>query len=86
MVLNPDRLYATVFGGDENEGLGRDEEAAELWENHLPTDHILFCGKEDNFWEMGDIGPCGPCSEIHIDLRPDEERAKSRWSYLGQYG
>ena len=74
--LDPDRLYATVFGGDENEGLGRDEEAAELWEQHLPTDHILFCGKEDNFWEMGDIGPCGPCSELHIDLRPDEERAK----------
>ncbi|MDF1694921.1 MAG: alanine--tRNA ligase [Saprospiraceae bacterium] len=74
--LDPDRIYATVFGGDENEGLGRDEEAAELWEKHLPKEHILYCGKEDNFWEMGDVGPCGPCSELHIDLRPDEERAK----------
>ena len=74
--LDPNRMYATVFGGDENEGLGRDEEAAELWEAHLPKEHILFCGKEDNFWEMGDVGPCGPCSELHIDLRSDEERAK----------
>ncbi len=74
--LDPDRMYATVFGGDENEGLGRDEEAAELWEKHLPKDHILYCGKEDNFWEMGEIGPCGPCSELHIDLRSDEERKK----------
>ncbi|MEM9544549.1 MAG: alanine--tRNA ligase [Bacteroidota bacterium] len=74
--LDPNRMYATVFGGDENEGLGRDEEAAKLWEAHLPKDHILYCGKEDNFWEMGDVGPCGPCSELHIDLRSDEERAK----------
>jgi len=74
--LDPTRLYATVFGGDENEGLGRDEDAAEIWGNHLPQDHILFCGKEDNFWEMGEIGPCGPCSELHIDLRSDEDRKK----------
>lgn len=73
--LNPDRIYATVFGGDDNEGLGKDEEAAQMWETYLPKDHILYCGKEDNFWEMGDVGPCGPCSELHIDLRPDEERA-----------
>jgi len=74
--LAPDRLYATVFGGDENEGLGRDEEAATLWKKHLPEDHILYCGKKDNFWEMGDVGPCGPCSELHIDLRTDEDREK----------
>ncbi len=74
--LDPDRIYATIFGGDENEGLGKDEEAATIWEAHLPKDHILYCGKEDNFWEMGDVGPCGPCSELHIDLRPDEDRAK----------
>ena len=74
--LDPNRIYATVFGGDVNEGLGEDEEAATLWEKHLPKDHILYCGKEDNFWEMGDVGPCGPCSELHIDLRPDSERAK----------
>jgi len=74
--LDPDRIYATVFGGDENEGLGRDEEAANIWENFLPKEHILYCGKEDNFWEMGDVGPCGPCSELHVDLRSDEDRAK----------
>ncbi len=74
--LDPTRIYATVFGGDENEGLGRDEEAAEYWEAYLPKDRILYCGKEDNFWEMGEVGPCGPCSELHIDLRSDEERAK----------
>lgn len=74
--LDSTRFYATVFGGDENEGLGRDEEAAEFWEKHLPKDRILYCGKEDNFWEMGEIGPCGPCSELHIDLRSDEDRAK----------
>lgn len=74
--LDPDRIYATVFGGDESEGLGSDKEAASLWEKHLPKDHILYCGKEDNFWEMGEVGPCGPCSELHIDLRSDEERKK----------
>jgi alanyl-tRNA synthetase len=74
--LDPNRIYATVFSGDENEGLGRDEEAAKLWESHLPKEHILYCGKEDNFWEMGDVGPCGPCSELHVDLRSDEERRK----------
>jgi len=73
--LEKDRLYVTVFGGDENEGLGQDSEAALLWKKHVPEDRILFCGKKDNFWEMGDTGPCGPCSEIHIDLRPDAERA-----------
>jgi len=74
--LPKDRLYVTVFGGDENEGLGRDAEAGNIWKRFLPEDNILDCGKKDNFWEMGDTGPCGPCSEIHVDLRSDEERAK----------
>ncbi|MCM1378276.1 MAG: alanine--tRNA ligase [Clostridium sp.] len=73
--LNPDRLYATVFEGYAPEGLERDNEAAEIWESHLPKDHIINGNRHDNFWEMGDVGPCGPCSEIHIDLRSDEERA-----------
>ncbi|MCC8114240.1 MAG: alanine--tRNA ligase [Bacteroidales bacterium] len=75
LKLNPDRLYATVFEGSPSEGLGRDDEAAAIWEKHLPADHIINGNKHDNFWEMGDTGPCGPCSEIHIDLRSDEERA-----------
>ncbi len=74
--LNPERLYATVFEGSAAEGLTRDDEAAAIWEKHLPKDHIINGNKHDNFWEMGDTGPCGPCSEIHIDLRSDEERAK----------
>lgn len=74
--LDPKRLYATVFEGSPEEGLSRDDEAAGYWEKHLPTDHIINGNKHDNFWEMGDTGPCGPCSEIHIDLRSDEERAK----------
>ena len=73
--LNPERLYATVFEGSEAEGLGRDDEAASYWGKHLPASHIINGNKHDNFWEMGDTGPCGPCSEIHIDLRSDEERA-----------
>lgn len=72
--LNPERLYATVFEGYEADNLGRDEEAAVLWEKHLPKNHIINGNRHDNFWEMGDTGPCGPCSEIHIDLRPDSER------------
>lgn len=74
--LPKDRLYATVFEGYAPEGLGRDDEAAQIWEKHLPKDHIINGNRHDNFWEMGETGPCGPCSEIHIDLRPDEERAK----------
>jgi alanyl-tRNA synthetase len=72
--LNAERLYATVFEGSPAEGLERDNEAAGYWAAHLPQDHILNGSKKDNFWEMGDTGPCGPCSEIHIDLRPEEER------------
>ena len=75
LKLDPKRLYATVFEGSPAEGLSRDDEAAGYWEQYLPKDHIINGNKHDNFWEMGDTGPCGPCSEIHIDLRPDEERA-----------
>lgn len=75
LKLNPERLYATVFEGSPAEGLDRDNEAAGYWKQYLPKDHILNGNKHDNFWEMGDTGPCGPCSEIHIDLRSDEERA-----------
>ena len=69
-------LYATVFEGSPEEGLERDDEAAGYWEQYLPKDHIINGNKHDNFWEMGDTGPCGPCSEIHIDLRSEEEKAK----------
>ena len=74
--LPEDRLYATVFEGYAPEGLERDNEAAAIWEKHLPVSHIINGNRHDNFWEMGDTGPCGPCSEIHIDLRRDDERAK----------
>ena len=74
--LDPDRLYATVFEGSPSEGIAKDTEAEEIWETHLPASHIIDGNKHDNFWEMGDTGPCGPCSEIHIDLRSDEERKK----------
>lgn len=74
--LEPDRLYATVFEGDKEDGLPVDEEAIELWKEKtsINPEHILKFDKKDNFWEMGDTGPCGPCSEVHIDLRPEEER------------
>ncbi len=75
LKLNPANLYATVFEGSPDEGLERDNEAASYWEQYLPKDHIINGNKHDNFWEMGDTGPCGPCSEIHIDLRSDEEKA-----------
>jgi len=75
--IDSSRLYATVHGGDEELGLEKDNEAAELWKSETTIDpsHILFFGSEDNFWTMGETGPCGPCSEIHIDLRSDEDRA-----------
>ena len=72
--LDASRLYVTVFEGSESDGLGRDEEAAAFWAAHVPADHIINGNKKDNFWEMGDTGPCGPSSEIHIDLRDDVER------------
>jgi len=74
--LDPKDLYVTVFEGDAQENLGRDDEAAKYWEKHFPKNHIVNGNKHDNFWEMGDQGPCGPCSEIHIDFRPEEEKAK----------
>ena len=74
--LQKDRLYVSVFKGEESEGLEPDDEAAEFWSNYVSKDRILYFDKKDNFWEMGDVGPCGPCSEIHIDLRSDEDRAK----------
>ncbi len=74
LKLDPERLYATVFEGASDDGLSRDDEAAGYWSRHLPESHIINGNKHDNFWEMGDTGPCGPCSEIHIDLRPDSER------------
>ena len=76
LKLDPNRLYATVFEGSKEDGLDRDDEAAGYWAKVLPTDRIINGNKHDNFWEMGDTGPCGPCSEIHIDLRSDDERAK----------
>lgn len=76
--LDPSRLYATVHEGDARLGLAPDDEAADLWREvtSIPHDHIKYCRSKDNFWMMGDTGPCGPCSEIHIDLRSDEERAR----------
>lgn len=76
LKLDKDRLYVTVFEGSKEEGLLRDDEAAGYWEQYLPTNRILNGNKKDNFWEMGDTGPCGPCSEIHIDIRSDSERAQ----------
>ena len=76
LKLDPKNLYATVFEGYAPEGLERDNEAAGYWEKHLPVDHIINGNRHDNFWEMGDTGPCGPCSEIHIDLRDEAEKAQ----------
>ena len=82
LKLDPKDLYATVFEGSPEEGLERDNEAASYWEQFLPKDHILNGNKHDNFWEMGDTGPCGPCSEIHVDSRSEEEKAKVPGSQL----
>ena len=76
LKIDPSNLYVTVFEGSPEEGLSRDDEAASIWAKHLPADHILNGNKHDNFWEMGDTGPCGPCSEIHVDSRSAEERAQ----------
>ncbi len=78
LKLNPADLYVTVFEGDASEGLERDDEAAGYWLKHVPADHIINGNKHDNFWEMGDTGPCGPCSEIHVDSRPEEEKKNGR--------
>ena len=76
LKIDPKDLYVTVFEGSKEEGLDRDDEAAGYWLKHVPADHIINGNKHDNFWEMGDTGPCGPCSEIHIDSRTEEEKAK----------
>ncbi|MBR4238901.1 MAG: alanine--tRNA ligase [Prevotella sp.] len=78
LKLNPEDLYVTVFEGDPSEGLERDDEAAGYWAKHVPVDHIINGNKHDNFWEMGDTGPCGPCSEIHVDSRPAEEKKNGK--------
>lgn len=76
MGIDADRLYATVFEGSTDDNQERDNEAAGYWEQYLPKDRILNGNKKDNFWEMGETGPCGPCSEVHVDIRSEEERAK----------
>ncbi len=76
LKISPDKLYVTVFEGSPAEKLSRDDEAAGYWEHYLPKNRIINGNKKDNFWEMGDTGPCGPCSEIHVDNRPDSEKAK----------
>ena len=76
MGIPADRMYATVFEGAKDDNLALDEEAKNLWLKHLPAERVLHGNKKDNFWEMGDTGPCGPCSEIHVDLRDDADRAK----------
>ena len=80
--LDKDKLYVTIFEGDEKEGLPKDEEAFTEWKKYIPEDRILPGNKKDNFWEMGDTGPCGPCTEIHVDCRTDEERAQLAGSKL----
>ena len=74
--LDKSRMYVSVFEGNAEDGLDKDQEAYDFWKEHIAEDRILLGSKEDNFWEMGDTGPCGPCSEIHYDMRPDEERAE----------
>ena len=74
--IDKDRMYVTVFEGSKDDGLGFDQEAYDHWKKFIAEDRILKGNKKDNFWEMGDTGPCGPCSEIHVDCRPDAERAK----------
>jgi alanyl-tRNA synthetase len=80
--IEKDRLYATVFEGDKKDGLELDEESWQCWSMYLSPDHLLKGTKKDNFWEMGDSGPCGPCSEIHVDIRPDNERDKKAGTEL----
>jgi len=84
--IDKERLFATVFKGDEKDKVSADEEAFSMWKQFLPDSHILRCSKKDNFWEMGDTGPCGPCSEIHIDLRSDSERKNKDGALLVNTG
>ena len=76
MKIDKDKLYVTVFGGDEKDGMAPDQEAYEFWKEHVDESRIIYGSKKDNFWEMGETGPCGPCSEIHIDIRDEEARKK----------
>jgi len=78
--IDKNDIYVTVFGGDENDGMPEDKDARDHWEKILPEERILPGSKKDNFWEMGETGPCGPCSEIHIDLRSEEEKKQIPWS------
>ena len=74
--INPDQLYVTVFEGNQEDNVPKDQESVNLWRKYVPAERILLADKKDNFWEMGDVGPCGPCSEIHIDIRNEDERLK----------
>jgi len=76
MKIDKDKLYVTVFGGDQKDGMSPDNEAYEYWKEHVDESRIIYGSKKDNFWEMGETGPCGPCSEIHIDIRDEEARKK----------
>ncbi len=80
--IETSKIYVTIFGGDEEDGTKIDKDALEFWKKHIAPECIIAAGKEDNFWEMGETGPCGPCSEIHIDLRSDEEIAEKSGKYL----
>ena len=82
MNISKDDLYVTVFEGDQSENLETDTEAIAFWKKHIDPERILMGSKKDNFWEMGDQGPCGPCSEIHVDIRSKEEKAKTPGSSL----
>lgn len=84
--LDKDRLYATVFEGSSEDGISADDEAREQWSKYLPQERILYGNKKDNFWEMGDTGPCGPCSEIHVDIRSEKERAEVEGATLVNQG
>jgi alanyl-tRNA synthetase len=86
LKIDKRRLYVTIFEGDKKDGLVKDTEAYDCWKKIVPEDHILMGSKKDNFWEMGDTGPCGPCSEIHIDLRDDDERKRTPGSGLVNKG
>ena len=74
--IDKNNVYVTVFEGDKEDGLEPDNEAVALWKNLVAEENILYFDRKDNFWEMGDTGPCGPCTEIHVDIRSDEEKAK----------